>query len=122
MSKTLFIFLFRYFGSIAGFPSIKEKHQQHIVWQIQQVEWMFNFNVDRNTFQQPQSEDQYKQLAYLFWMTMDNWMYSRQVKGFDHLNENDFIADLWCLMSPYLTEEAREELKMLSANSNLRFN
>ena len=42
--------------------------------------------------------------------------------GLDHLNENDFIADLWSLMMPYLTEEAHEELKMLSTNSNLRFN
>ncbi len=60
-------------------------------------------------------------LAWLLWMTMDNWMYARQIKGLDHLNEDDFIADLWLLLLPYLTEEAYEELKMLRANSNLRF-
>jgi hypothetical protein len=65
-------------------------------------------------------DNQYKQLAWLFWMTMDNWMYSRQINGLDHLNEDDFIADLWALMLPCLTEEANEELKMLSTNSNLR--
>lgn len=108
--------------ALRAYPSIKEKHQQHITWQIQQIEWMFNFNVDRNTFQQPARDGQYKQLAWLFWMTMDNWMYARQINGLDHLNENIFIADLWSLMMPYLTEEAHEELKMLSTNSNLRFN
>ncbi len=117
-------YLFFYLDTLEVFrayPSIKEKHQQHITWQIQQIEWMFNFNVDRNTFQSPINEGQYNQLAWLFWMTMDNWMYARQIKGLDHLNENDFIADLWSLMLPHLTEEAHEEIKMLSMNSNLRF-
>ena len=106
---------------LRAYPSIKEKHQQHLTWQVQQIEWMFNFNVDRNTFQPPVREGQYSQLAWLFWMTMDNWMYARQIKGLDHLNEADFVADLWSLMMPYLTDEAHEELKLLSTNSNGRF-
>lgn len=108
--------------ALRAYPSIKEKHQQHITWQIQQIEWMFNFNVDRNTFQQPSREGQYKQLAWLFWMTMDNWMYARQINSLDHLSENDFTGDIWSLMMPYLTKEAHQELKMLSTNSNLRIN
>ncbi len=118
-------YLFFYLDTLEvlrAYPTIKEKHQQHIAWQIQQIEWMFNFNADRNTFQQATNENQFEQLAYLFWMTMDNWMYARQIKGLDHLNEDDFITDLWLLMMPYLTQEAHEELKMLTANSNLRFN
>jgi AcrR family transcriptional regulator len=117
-------YLFFYLDTLEvlrAYPSIKEKHQQHINWQIQQIEWMFHFNVDRNTFQPPVKEEQYNQLAWLFWMTMDNWMYARQIKGLDHLSEDDFIADLWLLLLPYLTEEANEELKMLRTNSNLRF-
>lgn len=117
-------FLFFYLDTLEvlrAYPAIKEKHQQHITWQIQQIEWMFNFNVERNTFQPAVKDGQYNQLSWLFWMTMDNWMYARQIKGLDHLNEEDFIADLWSLMMPYLTEEAHEELKMLSTNSNLRF-
>lgn len=117
-------YLFFYLDTLEvlrGYPSIKEKHQHHINWQIQQIEWMFNFNVDRNTFQPPVRVGQYNQLAWLFWMTIDNWMYARQIKGIDHLNEDDFIADLWLLMMPYLTQEAQEELKMLSANSKSPF-
>lgn len=118
-------YLFFYLDTLEvlrAYPSIKEKHQQHIAWQIQQIVWMFNFNVDRNTFQPPIKDEQYNQLAWLFWMTMDNWMYARQINGLDHLKEDDFIADLWSLMMPYLTNEALEELKILSTNSNLRFN
>jgi AcrR family transcriptional regulator len=117
-------YLFFYLDTLEvlrAYPTIKEKHQQHITWQIQQIEWMFNYNVDRNTFQPPVRDDQYKQLAWLFWMTMDNWMYARQIKGLDHLSEDDFIADLWLLLLPYLTEEANEELKMLRTNSNMHF-
>ena len=117
-------YLFFYLDTLEvlrAYPSIKEKHQQHISWQIQQIEWMFNFNVDRNTFQPPVRENQYNQLAWLFWMTTDNWMYARQTNGLDHLNEDDFISDLWSLMAPSLTKEAHEELKMLDTNSNLRF-
>lgn len=117
-------YLFFYLDTLEvlrAYPSIKEKHQQHLTWQIQQIEWMFHYNVDRNTFQPPLKEGQYNQLAWLFWMTMDNWMYARQIKGLDHLNEEDFISDLWLLMMPYLTEEANKELKMLITNSNLRF-
>lgn len=117
-------YLFFYLDTLEvlrAYPSIKEKHQQHLTWQIQQIEWMFHYNVDRNTFQPPLKDGQYNQLAWLFWMTMDNWMYARQIKGLDHLNEEDFISDLWLLMMPYLTEEANKELKMLITNSNLRF-
>lgn len=105
---------------LRAYPAIKKKHQQHIAWQVEQIEWMFQFNVDRNTFRPPTREGQYQQLAWLFWMTMDNWLYARQIKGQDHLCEDDFVADLWSLMAPYLTPEAHEELRMLSANSNLR--
>lgn len=117
-------YLFFYLDTLEvlrAYPSIKEKHQQHITWQIQQIVWMFNFNADRNTFLAPAAEGQYNQLGWLFWMTMDNWMYARQIKGLDHLNEYDFISDLWSLMLPYLTGEALEELKMLRMNSNVRF-
>ncbi len=117
-------YLFFYLDTLEvlrAYPSIKEKHQQHIPWQIQQIEWMFNFNVDRNTFLPPMIDGQYHQFAWLFWMTMDNWIYARQIKGLPHLNDADFIADLWLLLLPYLTKEAHEELKMLRINSNLRF-
>lgn len=117
-------YLFFYLDTLEvlrGYPSIKEKHQQHINWQVQQIEWMINFNVDRNTFQPPVRDGQYTQLAWLFWMTMDNWIYARQIKGADHLDVDNFITDLWSLLMPYLTEEAKDELTMLSTNSNLSF-
>lgn len=116
-------YLFFYLDTLEvlrAYPSIKRKHQQHIAWQVEQIEWMFQFNVDHNTFQPPTRKGQYEQLAGLFWMIMDNWMYAGKIKGAEHLSEDFFVTDLWSLMVPYLTAEAQQEVKMLAANSNLR--
>ncbi len=117
-------YLFFYLDTLEvlrAYPSIKKKHQQHLTWQLQQIEWMFNYNVDSNTFQPPAKEGQYKQLAWLFWMTMDNWIYARQVNGLPFLKEDIFVEDLWSLLTSYFTKEAHEELQMLVTNSGLRF-
>lgn len=106
---------------LRAYPAIKEKHQQHISWQIQQVEWMFEFNIFRGAFQSQENEEQYKKLANLFWITMDNWMYARQISGADHLNGNDFLKDLWSLMIPYFSEEGQLEFKLLFQDTAVSF-
>ena len=106
---------------LRAYAAIKEKHQQHIQWQMQQIEWMLEFNIFRDSLQEPLQEGQYKKLAWLFWTTMDNWMYARKISGGDHLNENDFLQDLWSLMMPYFTEEGHQEFKQLYENTSRRF-
>ncbi len=104
---------------LRAYPAIKQKHQQHINWQVQQVEWMFEFNVFRGSFQSPVHENQYKKLAQLFWLTMDNWMYARQIIGNNYLSEEDFIQDLWLLMEPHFSVVGLQEFKLLPQNSKL---
>ncbi len=106
---------------LRAYPAIKEKHQQHISWQIEQIEWMFEFNVFRNSFREQEEQSQYKKLAWLFWITMDNWMYARKISGTDHTNENDFIADLWSLMTPWFTVEGQQEFSILYNNTTRQF-
>ncbi len=106
---------------LRAYPAIKEKHQQHITWQIQQIEWMLEFNIFRDSLQEPLQEGQYKKLAWLFWTTMDNWMYARKISGLDHTSEEDFIQDIWSLMMPYFTEEGRKEFKLLYENITMQF-
>jgi len=100
-------------------PTIKEKHQQHIAWQIKQIEWMFEANVFRGSFQKPVGDDQYKRLAWMFWSTMHNWMYARYISGLNYQKEDEFLQDIWGVMLPYMTEEAHGELKLISQNSTL---
>ena len=106
---------------LRAYPAIKEKHQQHITWQIEQIEWMFEFNVFRASFLAQVEKEQYNKLAWLFWITMDNWMYARQISGLDHFIEEDFIQDLWSLMVPYFTEEGHQEFKLLNKNTTYLF-
>ncbi len=117
-------YLFFYLDTLEvmrAYPAIREKHRQHIGWQVQQIEWMLGFNADHNTFRAPDREGQYGQVARLLWMTMDNWMYARQIEGLDHLAEEDFVSDIWSLLTPYLTEEARAERSLLGTHSNGQF-
>ena len=98
---------------LRAYPVIKEKHQQHIAWQLQQIEWMFDFNIFRDSFKEPSQDGQYKKLAWLFWITVDNWMHARLISGLDHLDEEDFLQDVWNLLRPYFTEEGRQEFQLL---------
>lgn len=115
-------YLFFYLDTLEvlrAYPAIKEKHQQHIAWQLQQIEWMFDFNIFRGSFTAPSQNDQYKKLAWLFWITVDNWMHARLISGLDHLNEEDFLNDVWSLLMPYFTEAGQQEYQLLCQHAAL---
>lgn len=115
-------YLFFYLDTLEvlrAYSVIKEKHQQHIAWQIQQIEWMFEFNIFRGTFKEASQDGQYKKLAWLFWITVDNWIHARLISGLDHLNEEDFLQDVWNLLMPYFTAEGEEEFQLLGQHTTL---
>ena len=116
-------YLFFYLDTLEvlrAYPAIKEKHQQHIAWQLQQIEWMFEFNIFRGSFKEPAQEGQYKKSAWLFWITVDNWIHARLISGLDHLNEEDFLQDVWNLLMPYFTEQGLQEFRVLWQNTMLQ--
>ncbi|MEO6166199.1 MAG: TetR/AcrR family transcriptional regulator [Chitinophagales bacterium] len=51
---------------LRAYPVMKEKHQLHITWQLQQIEWMLEFNSFRGSFQEPVNDAQYQHLAFNF--------------------------------------------------------
>ena len=115
-------YLFFYLDTLEvlrAYPAIKEKHQQHIAWQLQQIEWMFEFNIFRGTFKEPLQEGQYKKSAWLCWIAVDNWMHARLISGLDHLHEEDFLQDVWNLLRPYFTEEGEQEFQLLCQHTTL---
>jgi hypothetical protein len=83
---------------------------------------MFEFNIFRGSFKEPAQEGQYKKLAWLFWITVDNWMHARLISRLDHLKEEDFLQDVWNLLMPYFTGEGLEEYLLLSQNTTLQAN
>ncbi len=115
-------FLFFYLDTLEvlrAYPAIKEKHQLHILWQLQQIEWMFEFNIFRGSFNENAQDGQYKKLAWVVWNTIDNWMHARLISGLDNLNEEDFLQDVWNSLAPYFTEEGRQEFQVLCQNTML---
>lgn len=104
---------------LRAYPAIKEKHRQHITWQLEQIEWMFEFNIFRGSFKEPAQEGQYKKSTWLFWIAVDNWMHARLISGLDHLNEEDFLQTVWNLLEPYFTEEGQQEFQLLGQNTML---
>lgn len=114
-------YLFFYIDTLEvlrAYPNIKEKHQQHIAWQLQQIEWMFDLNIFRGSFKEPVQEGHYKKSAWLWWITVDNWMHARQISGLDHFNEPDFLQDIWNVLLPYFTEQGRLEFQVIYQNTN----
>lgn len=87
---------------LRAYPSIKQKHQEHIQWQVQQIERMIQFNVLQGSMMEPVQNDQYRLLSWQIWMMIDNWLYARQTSGLDHLSLYDFLRDVRSLIMPYL--------------------
>jgi AcrR family transcriptional regulator len=113
-------YLFFYLDTLEvlrAYPLIREKHQRYIVWQLQQFEWMFESNIFRGSVSEYTKESQLKRLAWLMWYTIDNWMHARLVSGLDHLNEEDFLQDVWNIWAPYLTENGQQEFLLLGRNT-----
>lgn len=109
-------YLFFYLDTLEvlrAYLTIKEKHQQHITWQLQQIEWMFEFNIFRGSFKGPLQDGQYKKSAWLCWITVENWMHARLISGLDYLDEAAFLQDVWNLLRPYFTEQGEQEYELL---------
>jgi len=116
-------YLFFYLDTLEvlrAYPAIKEKHQQHIVWQLQQIEWMIEFNIFRGTIKHPAYEEQYKKMAWFIWNAIDNRMHSRLISNQGHLDEEDFSQDAWNLLIPYFTKEGEEEYQLLCEQHAIR--
>lgn len=109
-------YLFFYLDTLEitrAYPSIKEKHAQHTVWKLQQFEFMLQFNISRGSFTKPSTAQQITETAWLFHTAIDNWMYSRNVIGSDHLNQHDFIQTIWSLLLPWFTDMGLREYEQM---------
>ena len=113
-------YLFFYLDTLEitrAYPEIKQKHAQHTAWKLQQIEFMFQFNISRGSFKLPAPEEQLKETAWLFHTAIDTWMYSRNVVGFDHLNQPAFLSAIWSLLLPWCTDMGLREYAQLKISA-----
>ena len=110
-------YLFFYLDTLEvlrAYPVIKGKHQQHIAWQLQQIEWMFEFNYFRGSFKEISNDGEHTKPAWLLLITIDTWMHGRLISGLDHLCKEDFLQEIWDLLVPNFTEVGQEEFLLLN--------
>lgn len=94
------------------YNSIKEKHQQHIQWQINQILIMLQFNMARGALKQIELAS-LQQLAWLFWMNADRWMYAQTLEGLPANEETKFLSLLWSILKPYFSNMGEREYEQL---------
>lgn len=101
---------------IRAFPDIKEAHQQHISWQIQQIAIMLQFNIARGAFFNFDTEGGERWgLAKQYWAMGDTWLYRQSISSAPIDDFADFRNSLWILLKPYFTNMGLREYEQLNA-------
>lgn len=99
---------------VRAYPLIQAAHQQHIVWQEQQMEMALRFNESRGAFQQEQWAGQFVLLAQQFWLTADHWMYRQYVKNAATDDYILFKQALWALFRPLFSDMGQREFEQMN--------
>jgi AcrR family transcriptional regulator len=99
-----------------AFPDIQSAHQQHIDWQVQQMNIAIRFNQSRGAFRAAQWEGQSLTLSYQFWMITDLWMYRQGVQNSTTADYPAFRSLLWALLRPLFTDMGEREFEQLNHN------
>lgn len=96
-----------------AYPEIQAAHQQHIAWQVQQMEMAIHFNLSRGAFQAEKWENQFVDLAREFWLIADLWMYRQCVQNNATNDYHTFRNMLWGLFRSLFTDMGAREFEQL---------
>jgi hypothetical protein len=72
------------------------------------------FNVSRGAFARPPHDEQFEHLAYLFCMSMDNWMSFQYINGNNKPDEAGYCNDVWSILRVVITALALPEFRQLT--------
>jgi AcrR family transcriptional regulator len=97
-----------------AYPNIQALHQQHMAWQMVQMEVAIRFNQSRGAFNPPQWEGQYMDVTQLFWMVTDHWMYRQAIQNSATDDYGHFRQLLWSLIRPLFTNMGEREFEQLT--------
>ncbi len=97
-----------------AYPDIVAAHQEHISWQILQMEAAIGFNQSRGAFVPTQWEGQAKSLSSQFWLITDLWMYRQSVLKAATDDYSAFRLMLWDLLRPLFTDMGLREYEQLN--------
>jgi len=97
-----------------AYPEIAAAHQQHIVWQVLQMEAAIRFNQSRGAFIPAPLDNPESSLANQFWMITDLWLYRQSVLKAPTDDYSAFRSMLWALFHPFFTDMGLREYQQLN--------
>ncbi|MFN4945602.1 MAG: TetR/AcrR family transcriptional regulator [Chryseotalea sp.] len=100
-----------------GFPTIKNKHQQQIEWQIKQIQMMIDFNIARGVFHPPVFADLVLRTAQQYWAASEFWCYQQSVVGLPITEIKQFRESVWSVLKPMFTHVGQVEFNQLRPSS-----
>lgn len=98
---------------VRAYPDIQAAHQQHIAWQVQQMEVAIRFNQSRGAFCTEKWDGQFGLLARQFWLLTDLWIYRQSVQNVTTIDYPDFRNMVWALFYPFFTDMGTREFEQL---------
>lgn len=88
---------------------IAHQHQQHINWQMSQLQTMISFNASRGAITEEPMPGVFQQLALQIWMTSDFWLTQQLVRGGKDLDVSNYLSAIWNLLVPFFTPMGKRE-------------
>jgi len=98
---------------IRAYPAIAEVHQQHIDFQINQLEFMMTFNVARAALNPEPRNGVFKQLAKQIWMTMNLWLHQKTIRSDGNLDIQNYRMAIWNLLIPHFSDMGKREFEQM---------
>lgn len=99
---------------IRAYPEIKVKHNQHVQWQLAQLQLMLDFNIARGSIQHL-GPAQVKDMAWQMRSLMDSWRYIRRTESDLPDNEQDFLQQIWGILKPLFTDMGMREYGQMAS-------
>lgn len=109
-------FIFFYLDRVEvwrAYPQLKERYGLHIAWQRQQWLYLVDFNIARSSLQAMEPA-QREMLVWQLQSLTDHWRYICQSSTVED-NSQQFLAHVWGVLAPYLTNMGQRELAQLKA-------
>lgn len=100
------------------YPDIKSEHQTHILWQEQQLVYMFVFNAARGAFVKEINTGFFEKSATNWLWMLENWMHRRQVMGEDYTDYDAMASSMWIQLLPLFSDQGYQEFTQLQQLKN----
>lgn len=89
---------------LRSFYHTKKQYREYSKWFIAQIETLIAFNISRGAFESKKLKATNNNLAELYWMTLELWLYQTRIRGIENTEETDFINSAWAVFFPYFSD------------------